>query len=139
MENDPYNGLVPRKAKKPRGPRPAQGARLLAFRKAAGLTQVELAELTGETQVNISFWERTDKPPRSDALPKLAKVLGVGVEDLLGIQPTPPTPASLGNFPGPVGQVQRTFEEVRRLPRRQQQRVVEIVTALIEQYRRKAS
>jgi hypothetical protein len=53
-------------------PRPRQGARPTAFRQAAELTQVELARLIGE------------KPPRSDVLPKLAKVLGVRVEALLG-------------------------------------------------------
>jgi transcriptional regulator with XRE-family HTH domain len=137
MQGPPYTLLVPRKPKKLR-PRPAQGARLLAFRKAAALTQAELAELVGETQANISFWERTDKPPRSDVLPKLAKVLGVRIEDILGEAAATAAPP-LAAGPGPVGEVQRTFEEVRRLPRRQQRKVVEIVTALLEQYRRKAS
>ena len=138
MEGHTYTRLVPRKPKKLR-PRPAQGARLLAFRKAAGLTQAELAELVGETQANISFWERTDKPPRSDVLPRLAKSLGVRLEDLLGESTGSATSQPLASSPGPIGEVQRTFEQVRRLPRRQQRKVVEIVTAMLEQYRRKAS
>ena len=64
--------------------RPRQGARLAAFRQAAGLTQVELAQLIGESQQNVAFWEQSEKPPRSDVLPKMAKVLGVRVEALLG-------------------------------------------------------
>jgi transcriptional regulator with XRE-family HTH domain len=113
--------------------RPAQGARLADLRRAAGLTQVELAKLVGETQQNITFWEHSDKPPRSDVLPKLAKVLGVSVEQLLGISP-------IGDRrPGPVGKTQRVFEEVARLPRSQQDKIVEIITALVDQYRRKAS
>jgi hypothetical protein len=40
---------------------------------------------------------------------------------------------------GPVGEVQKVFEEVKKLPRRQQRKVVEIVSALVAQYRRKAS
>lgn len=75
-KNDPYSPPMGRKLRKPR---PTQGARLLALRNAAGLSQTELARLVGETQANISFWERTDKPPRSDVLPKLAKVLGVSL------------------------------------------------------------
>ena len=29
------------------------------------------------------FWERSEKPPRSEVLPKMAEALGVSVEDLL--------------------------------------------------------
>jgi transcriptional regulator with XRE-family HTH domain len=103
------------------------------LRKAAGLSQAEPAELVGESQANIAFWERSAKPPRSDVFPKLARVLRVRVEDLLG------DGGGLPAHPGPVGQIQRIFEEVRKLPRRQQQKVVEVVAALVDQYRRKAS
>jgi transcriptional regulator with XRE-family HTH domain len=113
--------------------RPAQGARLADLRRAAGLTQVELAKLLGETQQNITFWEHSDKPPRSEILPKLAKVLGVSVEQLLGISPL------ADRRPGPVGKTQKAFEEVARLPRSQQDKIVEIVEALVDQFKRKAS
>jgi len=39
----------------------------------------------------------------------------------------------------PVGKVRKLFEEVSELPRRQQEKVVEFVSALVEQYRRRAS
>jgi hypothetical protein len=42
----------------------------------------------------------------------MAKALGVGVEDLL----VESRAKTLTNRPGPVGEVQRAFEEVRRLP-----------------------
>jgi transcriptional regulator with XRE-family HTH domain len=133
-----YNLGVPRGPKK-RSPRPAQGAKLLALRKAAGLSQAKLAELVGETQGNISFWERSDKPPRSDILPKLAKVLGVRVETLLGETDDVPAMPSLASGPGRTGELQRAFEEARKLPRRQQQKVVEFVIAFVNEYKRKAS
>lgn len=139
MQNHPYTALVPRRPRKPKPPRPAQGARLLTLRKTAGLSQDELARLVGETQGNISFWERTDKPPRSDVLPKLAKVLGVSVEHLLGAELAKVRPLPLLDAPGPAGQVQRAFEEVRKLPRRQQQKVIEFVLAFVDQCKRKAS
>jgi transcriptional regulator with XRE-family HTH domain len=120
-------------ARKLSRPRPKQGARLLALRRAAGLTQTELAHLVGESQANIAYWERSSKPPRSDVLPKLAKVLGCRVEDLLGGQ-IGPQPARAE----PVGQLQRVFEQVRQLPRRQQRKVVEVLSALVEQYQRRA-
>ncbi len=76
-------------------PRPAQGARLAALRKAAGLSQAELAKALGVPQSSIGFWETASKPPRSDILPKLAKALGVRVEDLLGSAPVA-APVDLG-------------------------------------------
>jgi transcriptional regulator with XRE-family HTH domain len=135
MENHPYTGFVPRKPKRPRGPRPKQGARLLALRKAAGLTQTELARFLEVPQPNITFWEWSDKPPRSDVLPKMAEALGVGVEDLLFESRA----ETLAKRPGPVGEVQRAFEEVRSLPRKQQRKVVEFVFAFVNEYKRKAS
>jgi transcriptional regulator with XRE-family HTH domain len=113
-------------------PRPRQGARLAAFRQAAGLTQIELAKLIGESQQNVAFWEQSEKPPRSDVLPKMAKVLGVRVEALLG-EEIPRFHRS-----GPVGRVQKIFEEVSKLPRRQQDRIAETVSALVAQYKRGA-
>ena len=134
-QNPPlHSAAMPRKASKPKQ-RPAQGARLLALRKEAGLTQLELAELVGDTQVNISFWERSDKPPRSDVLPKMAKALGVSVDDLLR---NTTRHAKRSSAPA-GGQVQKAFDEVRKLPRRQQKKIIETVHALVEQYKRQAS
>ena len=112
---------------------------MLAFRKAAGLTQKELADAVGETQVNISFWERTDKPPRSDVLPALAKALSVTIDDILGIGKPKPKKAAPPEAPKPAGQMQRAFEEVRKLPRRQQQKILDVVFAMLHQQGRKAS
>jgi len=112
--------------------RPKQGARLAALRRAAGLTQTELAQLVGESQQNIAFWEQSEKPPRSDVLPKLAKVLGVKIEQILEGE-LPQTRRA-----GPVGKVQKIFEEVSTLPRKQQERIVETVSALVAQYKRGA-
>ena len=113
--------------------RPPQAARLVALRKAAGLSQAELARLIGEPQANIAFWERTEKPPRSDVLPKLADVLGVRIEELLDVQ------APAGRRAPAASQARRLFEEVQKLPRRQQQKVLDVVSAIVEQFKRKAS
>ncbi|OGR15198.1 MAG: hypothetical protein A2341_07150 [Deltaproteobacteria bacterium RIFOXYB12_FULL_58_9] len=112
--------------------RPPQGARLAELRKAAGLSQTELANLIDVPQQNIAYWEQAEKPPRSDVLPRLAEVLGVKVEQLLDVN------ASLKRHGGPVGKVRRVFEDVSRLPRRQQEKVVEFVSALVDQYKRSA-
>lgn len=126
----PYTGDMPRTLSKPR---PHQGARLLELRKAAGLSQIELAHLIGERQQNIAFWEQSDKPPRADILSRIAEVLAVSVDQLLGTQPAPTRRAA-----GPVGKVRRAFAAVSKLPRRQQDKIVEIVDAMVEQYNRAA-
>jgi len=113
--------------------RPRQGARLAALRRSAGLTQTELAQLIGESQQNIAFWEGSEKPPRSDVLSKLARVLGVKIEHILEGGDLLRTRNA-----GPVGKVQKVFEEVSTLPRKQQERIAETVSALVEQYKRRA-
>lgn len=123
---------MPRKLSKPR---PAQGAHLAALRVAAGLSQTELAAAVGEPQTNIAFWEQSAKPPRSDVLPRLAKVLGVSVEHILTPASAPPRRTA----GAPVGRMQKVFDEVARLPRRQQDKVIEFVEAFVDRYRRKAS
>lgn len=112
--------------------RPKQGVRLAELRKAAGLSQYELARMIGVPQANIAFWERSEKPPRSEVLPKMADALGVRIEDLLngsGVTRMVKTGKSK-----PVGKVRRVFEEVSKLPRRQQDKVVEFVTAFVQHY-----
>jgi transcriptional regulator with XRE-family HTH domain len=123
---------MPRKLSKPR---PRQGARLAALRRAAGLTQTELAELVRETQRNIAYWEQADKPPRSDVIPRLASVLGVSVETLL----TPDGDLAPAHQRGSVGRAQKAFQKVAQLPRRQQDKIIEIVEAFVAQQERRAS
>jgi len=132
MEMRPYPWAMARKLRKSR---PAQGAHLAALRLRAGLTQAELGRLVGQKQQIIAFWEQTDKPPRSDVLPKLAKVLGVTVEALLS-----PSAAASPLSPrggGPVGKVRKLFDEVSKLPRRQQDRIVEFLAPIVEEFKRK--
>jgi transcriptional regulator with XRE-family HTH domain len=107
--------------------------RLAELRRAANLSQAALARLIGESQQNVAFREQSDKPPRSDVLPKLARVLGVSVEQILDVK------TSIERRNGPVGKVRKLFEEVSELPRRQQEKVAEFVSALVEQYKRRAS
>jgi transcriptional regulator with XRE-family HTH domain len=108
---------------------------MAALRRAAGLTQTELAELVGETQRNIAYWEQADKPPRSDVIPRLASVLGVSVETLL----TAEGELAPGRQRGSVGRAQKAFQKVAQLPRRQQDKIIEIVEAFVAQQERKAS
>lgn len=124
-QNTIYNFVMARKMTKRR---PRQGAYLAELRKAAGLSQAEFGQLIGETQQNIAFWEQCDYPPRSDVLLKMSKVLGVAVEDLLLGMPTKKRKG------GPVGKVKKVFDEVSKLPKRQQEKIVEFVSAFVSQH-----
>lgn len=111
--------------------RPAYGQHLAALRESAGLTQVQLAGKLGVPQSNIAFWERSEKPPRGDVLPPLADALGVGVDVVLGIKaPKPKATAA-------KGRLQEVFEATGKLPRRQQEKIIEVVRALLAQHREK--
>lgn len=126
----PYNPGMPRRLERPR---PKQAARLVALRKAAGLSQADLAKLVRVSPKTIGFWETSPISPRSDVLPRLASALGVRVEDILGDQPVEQ------RRPGPVGKLQRVFEQAVSLPRRQQDLVARFVATLIAEQQRKAS
>jgi hypothetical protein len=63
-------------------------------------------------------------------LPRLAEILGVSIETLLG----PSAPQQRRS--GPKGKVLHAFEAVSALPRTQQAKVLEMVDALIQQYKR---
>jgi transcriptional regulator with XRE-family HTH domain len=122
-----------RKLTKPRG---KHGQKLASLRREAGLTQTELADAIGEMQQTIAYWERSPRPARSDAIPKIARVLGVSIEDLLSDTNVPPKRPIKS---GPTGKMEKLFAEVSRLPRRQQDKIAEFVSAFIEQHKRKAS
>src|SRR5689334_16934591 len=123
-----YNSLMGRTLKRPR---PKQGARLAEFRKAAGLSQYELARQLGVAQPNIAFWELSDKPPRSDILPKMAKILGVSVEELLSTDSAKKITKRKG---GPTGKIRKLFEQVSKLPRHQQNKIAEVLSVFVKQY-----
>jgi len=102
---------------------------LRRLREKAGLSVRELARQIGESHTNVSYWERSGQLPRSDKLTAIAKALGVSVEELLG-EPKVRRAAT------PAGKTRQVFESVSRLPRRQQQKIIEVVEALIAQHGR---
>ncbi len=128
-ENEGYNPCMGRKLTKPRHKR---GAHLMALRVNAGLSQEELSQRVGVPQQTIAFWERTGKPPRSEVLPQLAEALGVTIEALLSENGSTVAVKKKG---GPDGKLRKIFEDASRLPRRQQEKIGEFVSAFINQYK----
>jgi transcriptional regulator with XRE-family HTH domain len=101
-------------------------SRLRELRQAAGLSQRQLARMIGQDSSNVSFWERTGRLPRVDLVIPIAKALGVTVEELLG-QPKP------SRVTTPGGRARQLFEAVSRLPRRQQDKVLDILEPFVRQ------
>lgn len=58
--------------------------RLKDLRKQAGLTQVEVAEKLGISQPAYASWERGVKKPTQENLVKIAQILNVSVDYLVG-------------------------------------------------------
>lgn len=102
----------------------ATKSNLRRLRETAGLSVRELAKQIGESHTNVSYWERSGQIPRSDVLAPMAKALGVSVHDLLG-EPKP------GRLVTPGGRLGQVFEQVAKLPRRQQQKVIEMAEGFL--------
>jgi transcriptional regulator with XRE-family HTH domain len=98
----------------------AEKSRLRELREAAGISQRELARQVGQDQSNIRYWETSGNLPRSDVLLPMAKALGVTVEELLG-EPRPKRVVS------PGGRARQLFDAVSKLPRRQQDKILDIL------------
>ena len=59
------------------------GKRIAALRREKELTQDALAEMLGVSPQAVSKWENDQTCPDIASLPKLAKILGVTVDELL--------------------------------------------------------
>lgn len=59
------------------------GNRITKFRKAKGMTQEELANQLGVSSQAVSKWENDISCPDISLLPKLCRVLGITVDELL--------------------------------------------------------
>jgi transcriptional regulator with XRE-family HTH domain len=105
------------------------GTRLFALRGTAGLTQQEVAQKLGISQPSYALWERKDVSLKPEQLARLAKIVGTRVEELIEESP------SLIRRSGPVGRTQSVFETVSQLPRHRQQKIIEVVEALVAQHR----
>jgi len=73
-------------------PRPAKhrgpfAERLIRIRKAKGITQIDLARLSGMSQRVVALYETTIKHPTADFVLRLARALDVSVDQLMGRRP----------------------------------------------------
>lgn len=62
---------------------PDQPSPIRAARIAAGMTQQQLADALGISQVSVTRWETGEREPRVSTLNRIASVLGCNLRDLI--------------------------------------------------------
>ena len=103
------------------------GQRLCRLRKERGITQVELAQRLGLVQGLVSDYERGKLRIHADLLIRLAQVLEVSGDELLGLTPTPKSEAS-----PQARRVKRRFDALQKLPKRDQETVLRTIDAFLK-------
>jgi transcriptional regulator with XRE-family HTH domain len=101
------------------------GERMARLRKEQQITQVQMAKLLNISQQHVASYECGRRKIPVAALPKLVKILGVSLEELLGMK-------SPKAKPGPVSAFSRQVEQVKLLPKSKQKVVSEMVDAMIK-------
>ena len=91
------------------------------------MSQTQLAELLDTTRKMIDYYERRAGNPSLDFIQRAAEALDVSVAELLGSQPK----AARGK-PGPPPQLQLRFDQIRRLPRKEQEFVLRFIDTVLE-------
>ena len=121
-ENSIYTGVMPRI---PKSEATEFGKRLSALRKAAGLSQMEVAEALGIPQRRVSYYEREGRFLPSNLVQPLAELLGVPVTEFLGNEHFPDSKR------GPKSRLERLFEKARELPRTKQELITKLLVEII--------
>ena len=80
----------------------------------------------------IDYYERRAGNPSLDFIQRAAEALDVSVAELLGSQPK----AARGK-PGPPPHLQLRFDQIRRLPRKEQEFVICFIDTVLEKARRR--
>jgi transcriptional regulator with XRE-family HTH domain len=104
------------------------GRRLAALRKARGMSQLGLADALHVKQPTVSYYESQDGTPQADVLTKLAKILGVTVDELLG---TPGHRRALPTDDPAAQRMWKKFQQLMELPEPDQKAVLHMLGGLV--------
>ena len=103
------------------------GSRLVALRKAKGMTQVQLAEAADTSQRAISYYENHASFPPAQALIALAKALHVSADELLGL--ATPKRETVEQDPE-LRRLWKKVQQIGELPERDQRAVIRLINSL---------
>lgn len=104
--------------------------RLVRLRKEKGLTQAQMATLLGVSQPVVSDYERGALRLHGELILKVAEILSVSADELLGRDEN----ASQRKKRGPQSQLERQLTAIATLPRKEQQQLLAVVEAFISQH-----
>ncbi len=103
------------------------GERLVALRKAAALTQQQLADEVGVSRRMIAYYEGQSEHPPTTLLPALARALNVSADALLGLEPV-----AMRNGRVPDNRMQRRLQQLASLPPEERRQILQLLDAFIE-------
>ena len=104
----------------------ALGTRIAELRKEQGLSQQALADELGIAQQTFAHYEVGRARMPVSLLPVLARIFGVGVDELLGLR------NGTGKR-GPAPKFQKQLERIGQLPRAKQRVVIEMLDGVLAQ------
>lgn len=102
------------------------GERLAQLRKSAGYTQVEFAAETEITQRMVAYYEAPGAQPPAHLLPRMAQVLGVSVDTLLGLEQPRRTKKLATN------RLERRLLEIEKLDPKAKRQITQLLDTFIE-------
>lgn len=108
------------------------GDRIKELRNGINLSQVELTNRIKISKAQYSRYENQNVQPPADVLNKLADVLGTTVDFLLNGNSGEKAKASLKN-----AELLNKFKELEALPDKEQNMIIQVVNALIRDYKAK--
>jgi transcriptional regulator with XRE-family HTH domain len=103
--------------------------RLARLRKERGITQQEMAELLDVSQPIVSDYERGELRLHGELIVKVAGILGVSADELLGIE----TRARTGKIAN--RRLLRRIEQIDQLPKRDQEALLRTIDAFLSKGR----
>jgi transcriptional regulator with XRE-family HTH domain len=106
------------------------GQRLVALRKAAGLSQHALGVQIDLSQRMIAYYESRDALPPGHVLSALAEVFSVSVDELVGAKSAPARAPRKRNQ-----QLWRRFAQIEKLPLRDRKELFSVIDAYLERHK----
>jgi transcriptional regulator with XRE-family HTH domain len=107
------------------------GTRIAAQRKSHGVTQTQLAEALDVSQQTVQAYEVGRRRIPVSALPTVAKILTITLEDLFGH-----TEDATTRKRGPAPRWQQQIEAIAQMPKTQQRFVTQMLDTVIAQQSR---
>lgn len=103
------------------------GLRVASLRRRCDMTQTQLAETLGCSQQQVVSFEKARVKVPASALPRLARIFGVSMEELMGAESGPAAKR------GPASKLEQQLEQVSLLPRSKQRFVSEMIETVLRQ------